>query len=284
MNNIGLVLEGGGMRGIYSAGVLDYFMDKQLYFPYVIGASAGACNGTSYLSRQQGRNKTVEIEYVNDSRYLGLKTLIKTKSIFGMDFVFGEIPTKLNPFDFQTFFNTPEKFYAVATDCETGKPVYYEKSQCNNEDLLTVIRASSSLPLFSPFVEFDEKKLLDGGITDSIPIKRAISDGYEKCVVVLTRNAGYRKQPHKFTTIIRRKYRNYPNLVEAILNRYKMYNETLDFIEELEKQNKIFVIRPIEPINVSRVEKSKEKLIALYEQGYRESKECFERLSKWIDE
>lgn len=282
MKNLGLVLEGGGMRGVYTAGVLDFFMDKQLYFPYVIGVSAGACNATSYIARQRGRNRDVEIEYVRDSRYLGFRNFIKTKSIFGMDFVFNDIPNNLNPFDYETFFNSTEKFYAVATDCETGVPVYYEKSQCNNDDLLTIVKASSSLPLVSPFVEYDGKKLLDGGITDSIPIKRAISDGYQKCVVVLTRNAGYRKKPGKYNGFINRKYKKFPKLIEAIHNRYKMYNETLDFLEELEKQGKVFIIRPIEPIQVNRIERDKDKLLKLYEQGYREASETLEKLNAWI--
>lgn len=282
MENVGLVLEGGGMRGIYTSGVLDYFMEKGMYFPYVIGVSMGACNAASYISRQIGRNKTINTQYVKDSRYISYRNLVRQKSIFGMDFIFNEIPYKLNPFDFETFKDSKQKFIIVATDCNTGKPIYFSKD--DYEDVLDIIKASSSLPFVSPAVSIDGMTLLDGGISDSVPILKSISDGNEKNVIILTRNKGYRKEPFKYKHIIKKFYGDYNELTDAILSRYKMYNETMERIDELEKQGKVFVIRPEVPTNVSRVEKNREKLLKLYEQGYTDARRLFEDMVKWVGE
>jgi predicted patatin/cPLA2 family phospholipase len=165
VENIGLVLEGGGMRGLYTTGVLDFFMHKNLYFPYVIGVSMGACNAASYISRQKGRTKRVNINYIDDPRYLSIKNWIKKKGIFGSDFVFDEIPNKIELFDTETFNKAKERFIIVTTDCDSGKPVYFEKSECQDE-ILDVIKASSSLPFVSPIVKYKGINLLDGGISD----------------------------------------------------------------------------------------------------------------------
>ncbi|KYH34997.1 NTE family protein RssA [Clostridium tepidiprofundi DSM 19306] len=280
MNNIGLVLEGGGMRGVYTSGVLDYFMDENLYFPYVIGVSMGACNAASYISKQRGRNKIVNIEYVNDKRYLSYRGLLRDKSLFGMDFIFDYIPNNLTPFDFDTYINSEQKFIIVTTDCETGKPVYFNKD--DDVDTLKIIRASSSLPFISQIVEIKGKKLLDGGITDSIPVKKAIEDGNEKLVVVLTRDSEYIKKPFKMKRLAKRVYSKYPNLVNAMLERHIMYNNTLEYIRELESQGKAFVIRPSHPLNVGRVERNQDKLRKLYEMGYEEAKACGSKLKEFL--
>jgi len=280
MNNIGLVLEGGGMRGVYTSGVLDYFMDENLYFPYVIGVSMGACNAASYISKQRGRNKIVNIEYVNDKRYLSYRGLLRDKSLFGMDFIFDYIPNNLTPFDFDTYINSEQKFIIVTTDCETGKPVYFNKN--DDVDTLKIIRASSSLPFISKIVEIKGKKLLDGGITDSIPVKKALEDGNEKLVVVLTRDSEYIKKPFKLKRLAKRVYSKYPNLVNAMLERYIMYNNTLKYIKELESQGKAFVIRPSRQLNVGRVERNQNKLRKLYDMGYEEAKAYGSKLKEFL--
>lgn len=193
MVSSGLVLEGGGMRGVYTAGVLEYFMEKELYFPYVIGVSAGACMGASYVSRQKGRNKTVNIEYVSHPQYLSLGNYIRHKQLFGMDFIFDEIPNKLVPFHYDAFLKSDQTFKVGTTDCVTGEAVYYEKNDVEM-DILTLLRASSSLPFIAPMIEYKGRKLLDGGIADSIPVKKSEEDGNVRNVVILTRNADYRKK------------------------------------------------------------------------------------------
>jgi len=281
MENIGLVLEGGGMRGLYTAGVLDAFMDMDMYFPYVIGVSAGACNAASYISRQKGRNKKVTIGYIRDPRYLSYRNFFKQGSIFGMNFMFDEIPNKLVPFDYHTYNNSKETFVIVATDCNTGTPVYFYKK--HGHDILNQLKASSSLPFLSPMVDIKGLKLLDGGIVDSIPIRKSISDGNKKNVVILTQNKGYRKKPFKGNFISKKIYKNYSKIIEALNNRYKIYNETLDFIEELESEKKIFVIRPTQPLAVGRLEKDTSKLENLFNQGYSDTENHYTKLSEWLN-
>ncbi|WP_425447981.1 patatin-like phospholipase family protein [Dethiothermospora halolimnae] len=282
MKNIGLVLEGGGMRGVYTSGALDFFMDKGLYFPYTIGVSAGACNSLSYISRQRGRNKIVTIDYIDHPRYISYKNLIKKKSIFDMDLVFDEIPNKLEPFDFDRFHSSSEEVAIGVTNCITGEPDYFYKSKC--KDILKVVRASSSLPLAAPMINIDGKEYLDGGIADPIPIKKSISDGNDKNILVLTRDKTYRKSPVKLKKLIEFKYSDYPGLIEAMTSRYERYNETLDYIETLEKEGKVIVIRPSEPPNVSRLEKDKGRLTDLYTQGYNDAKELYDKIKLFIKE
>ncbi|WP_379970154.1 patatin family protein [Ectobacillus sp. sgz5001026] len=281
--NAGLVLEGGGMRGVYTAGVLELFMEQNMFFPYVIGVSAGACNAASYLSRQNGRNKEVNIGYINHPNYLSYRNLFRKGQLFDMDFIFQEIPTEHVPFDFDTYFAAKEHFVIGATDVETGNPVYFEKDG-TQEEALTMLRASSSLPFIAPVVEFREKKLMDGGISDPIPIRKAMQDGAEKVVLVLTRNEGYEKKPSKFGWIAKQAYRKYPKLVEQMLTRYQTYNETLRYVEQLEKEGKVFIIRPFEPLQVGRMEKDVHKLELLYEQGYRDAKRQSEKLKEYLGE
>ncbi|KGN01144.1 patatin [Clostridium novyi A str. 4570] len=282
MNNIGLVLEGGGMRGIYTSGVLDFLMEKDIYTPYVIGVSAGACNASSYVSKQKYRSRDVNLKYINDPRYIGIKNLILEKSIFSIKFLYDEVPNKLEPFDYEEFKKSNQTFMIVATNCKTGEPEYFEKNQC--KDILKVIRASSSLPLVTPIVNLDGEPYLDGGISDSIPIKKAMEDGYTKNIVVLTRTKGYRKEPIKHKRIIKFKYKKYPKLVNKIFNRYKEYNETLDYIEDLEKKGQIIIIRPSEDLKVDRLEKNVDKLEALYNLGYNDAKQAYNSIKTMLKE
>ncbi|MCL6572833.1 MAG: patatin family protein, partial [Bacillus sp. (in: Bacteria)] len=223
INQVGLVLEGGGMRGVYTAGILEYFLEKQLFFPYVIGVSAGACNAASYLSKQQGRNKTVTIEYASDPRYISWRNYLKNRQVFGMDFIFDDLPNKFVPYDYDVFYANPSEFVVGTTDCLSGEPVYFKKKEYGDE-LLTVLRASSSLPFIAPVVRFKDKILFDGGISDPIPIKKAQQDGFAKNIVILTRNQGYLKTPSKFHFLVERKYPEYKGLQQSLRNRYSQYN------------------------------------------------------------
>ncbi|GLX67209.1 patatin-like phospholipase family protein [Paenibacillus glycanilyticus] len=286
MNNLqstGLILEGGGMRGVYTAGVLEYLSEHNVYFPYMIGVSAGACMGASYLSRQLGRNRTVNVEWVSDPRYISWKNFWTKRQLFGMDFIFDDIPNKHVPFDYEAFDRSPEEFVIGTTDCETGETVYYRKSD-PDFDVLKLLRASSSLPFIAPMVEYGGRKLLDGGISDPIPLKKAESDGYKRNVLILTRNEDYRKSAGKFGWIVKRAYRRYPKLTEMMLGRHAKYNETLDDIARQEQEGTVFVIRPQEALTVGRMERDPAKLDALYRQGYEDAKRIMPRLRAWLEQ
>jgi predicted patatin/cPLA2 family phospholipase len=281
MKSTGLVLEGGGMRGVFTAGVLEFFSDQELFFPYIIGVSAGACNACSYLSRQKGRNKRVNIEYASHKEYLSLRNYISKRQLFGMDYIFNTIPNELDPFDFERFFAKSETFVVGTTNCETGEPLYFEEND-SNDGLMTLLRATSSLPFMAPVVTYKGFALLDGGLSDPIPLHKAERDGCDKNVIVLTRNAGYRKEPTKLPRLLHRVYKNYPKIIEAIQNRYKIYNETMDDIEKKEKEGKVFVIRPTEPLKVGRIERRPDRLSALYDQGFSEAKKQYMELAKFL--
>jgi len=269
------------MRGVYTGGVLDFFMDKELYYPYVIGVSAGACNAASYISRQKGRNRKVTVGFVRDPRYLSYRNLLREKSMFGMSFIFDEIPNRLVPFDFNAFEQSPQRFVVGLTDCASGEPYYMERD--SGYPMLSVIQASSSLPFVSQPLVMNGKVLMDGGISDPIPIRRAMADGNGKNVLVLTQDRGYRKKPFKLAWLARRVYPEYQGLVQALIRRYEIYNETLNYIERLEQEGKVFVIRPATSLPVSRMEKNKEKLDAVYDRGYRDAEESYGRLLKWLE-
>ena len=274
----GLVLEGGGMRGLFTAGVLDLFLDKGVEFPYVIGVSAGVCHGVSFVARQRGRSMRINLDYIGDRRYVSVSNLLRTGSMFGMDFIFDEIPNKLNPFDFDTFNTSPTEFISGVTDVETGLPRYFGKEK--KEHINRIARASSAIPVFSPIVEFEGGKYLDGGTSDPIPVRKALKDGVDRVVVVLTRDRSFVRSPEHFRTGYRRIYRKYPNMVRCLDRRHEVYNQTLDFLRELEVQGRALVIAPPERVTIGRFEHDKLKLQALYEQGYAQAGKSFEALSR----
>ncbi|OEF95958.1 patatin family protein [Desulfuribacillus alkaliarsenatis] len=280
MLTTGLVLEGGGLRCVFTGGVLEYFMEQSFYVSYVIGVSAGACSGTSYVSRQRGRNKQVTIGYVRDPRYISYLSFLRGKGLLGMDFLFDEIPNKLVPLDRLALKSAVEKMIVVATDCETGNAVYFDKDVCSNYD--EAVRASSSLPFVTPSVELDGMILVDGGVADSIPIRKSIADGNQKNIIILTRERGYRKPVRQSSSIkkwlIKRYYHNYPNLIKALELRNQRYNETLDYIEELEKQGKVLIIQPKAPVTVNRLDKDTNKLEEFYLQGYKQAANRFQEI------
>jgi predicted patatin/cPLA2 family phospholipase len=281
MNKIGLILEGGGMRGIYTAGVLDFFIEKNIEVDMAIGVSAGSCHASSYLSKQYKRAYHATIDYINDKNYLSFRNLIKTGSIFGMDFMFNKIPNELNIYDYDAFSKSNTKFVVVATNCETGNPEYFELKDLKKE--ITYMQASCSIPMFANIVEIDNYKLVDGGVSDSIPIEYALSQGYKKNIVVLTRDITYRKSKQKFTSVVKRKYKKYPNLVKAIEGRHFNYNKSLDLVNELSQSGDALVIRPKKPVKVSQVEKNVVKLTELYEEGYNDAKELYDKILDFIN-
>ena len=262
-----LILEGGGMRGVFTCGVLDNFMDRGIRFPYSIGVSAGACNGLSYMSGQRGRAKFSNIDLLEKYNYIQLKYLLTKRNIMDFDLLFDTFPNKIIPYHYDKYAQCPERYEMVTTNCLTGKACYYEEKN-NPPRIIDIVRASSSLPFVCPIAYVDGIPMLDGGITDSIPLLRAQNEGFtENNVVVLTRNRGYRKQI-KGTKVPPCIYRKYPLLREAINNRSTLYNEQLDLVERLEDEGRITVIRPQRPIEVDRIEKNIDKLTALYEEGY----------------
>lgn len=261
----GLVLEGGGMRGVFTSGVLDAFMKHDLYFPYTVAVSAGACNGMSYISRQPRRARISNIDYLDRYEYIGLRHLVTQGCIFDRRLLYDKFPNQLLPFDFDTFFQHAEGFEMVTTNCLTGHAMYLSETH-DKQRALDVVRASSSLPYVSKIVNVDGIPMLDGGIADSIPVQHAIDMGYEHNVVILTRNKGWRD--HGKDRKIPYLYKNYPRLRVALSHRHKVYNEQIQLVEDLEAAGKITCIRPLRPLEVGRIEKDTLKLERLYEEGF----------------
>ena len=262
----GLILEGGAMRGMFTAGVIDVMMENGIEFDGAIGVSAGAAFGCNYKSRQIGRAIRYNMRFCNDPRYCGLRTLLKTGDLYSKDFCYKEVPLKHDIFDFETYKNNPMEFYVVCTDVETGKPVY---KKCDNFDNNNFewIRASASMPIVSNIVEIDGTKLLDGGVADSIPIRYFESIGYDKNVVILTQPRGYKKNKSRLMPAINLILRKYPKLVEALKNRHIDYNNSTDYIFQKEKNGDLMVICPKEKIHVGKVEHDPNKLKIAYEMG-----------------
>lgn len=265
-NNTALVLEGGGLRGVFTCGVLDCFMDHGIRFPFTVGVSAGACNGLSYMSGQRGRAKSSNIDLMDKHHYVGLKYLLTQGCIMDFKLLFEDFPEKIIPYDYEAYFSNPDRYVMVTTNCLTGKAEYLEEKS-SSERVMSIVRASSSLPYVTKITYVDGIPMLDGGIADSIPVRYALDQGYEKLVVILTRNKGYRKKEGK-VRIAKAFYRKYPALQNALMERNIVYNRAMDLIESLEDQGKITVIRPIRPVEVGRMEKDTAKLSALYQEGY----------------
>lgn len=283
MQPIGLILEGGGMRGLYTAGVLDFFLDKEIELKKIYGVSAGACNAISYITKQRGRNLKINAGFVRDKRYLSFRNFFRTGSIFGMEMLFETIPEELVPFDFEAFAQSDCEMYAGTTDVETGKAHFVKLDDLRNRQYLP-LQASMSLPLVSNIVQVDGKKLLDGGIADPIPVDQSIRDGNTKNVVVLTQHREYRKEEDKSLPLLRRKYKEYPHLIEAMEMRHTVYNDTLDMLERMELVGEAFVIRPSEPVSVGRLEKDTQKLMDLYHLGYHDTENCCDKLLRFLEE
>lgn len=284
MQKATIVLEGGATRGVFTSGVLDYLMEKDLYFSNVIGVSAGSCNAVDYVSKQPGRTRDCMIPTDKSTNYVnGLRTFIKDKSLMNMDLIFGKFPYETFPFDFETYFNSEMKCDIVATNCITGKAEYLDERE-DKERLMRICRASCSMPLVTPIVNVDGVPYLDGGLADSVPIDRAQQLGNEKIVVILTRNKGYRKSRmgNSMIRLYRKQYASYPKLVKTILTRSFMYNKEMNHIERLEREGKVFVLRPeVKP--VSRIERNAATLQAFYQHGYQLMEREYDRLMKYLE-
>ena len=277
----GLVLEGGAMRGMYTAGVLDVLMEQKIQMDGVIGVSAGAVFGCNYKSGQIGRTLRYNLKFCGDKRYGTIHSLLKTGDIYDVDFCYHQIPEVIDPFDNDAFMKNPTEFYVVCTDVNTGKAVYHKCTDCGREDLKWM-QASASMPLVSKIVETDGYQLLDGGIADSIPVMWFRRQGYKKNLVILTRPDGYRKKKMKFQGAVNLMLHRYPNLAKAMARRYKVYNKTLDRIEELKTKGEVMVLCPSRLIEVSRLEKDPEKLKTLYQLGREDAMKNLDQIRAFL--
>lgn len=262
----GLILEGGGMRGVFTCGVLDNLMDRGIRFPYTIGVSAGACNGLSYISRQRGRAKYSTIDLMAKHHYIKYRYLLTKGNIMDFELLFHTFPEQIIPYDYEALARCEEHFEMVTTSCVTGKACYYEEKN-DPKRVIDIVKASSSLPFVCPISYVDGEPMLDGGIADSIPLLRARERGYTNNVVVLTRNKGYRK-PDKDGRVLPFFYRKYPAVKEAIRRRNALYNKQVSLVEEAEAKGELIVLRPEKPILVDRMERNIQKLNDLYQEGY----------------
>lgn len=277
-----MVLEGGGMRGVYTAGVLDVFMENKIKVDGVVGVSAGAVFGCNYKSGQIGRTIRYNKKYCKDPRYASVKSLLTTGDLFGTEFCYHELPNKLDIFDAAAYRKNPVEFYVTSTDIHTGRPIYHLCMEGDNEDIKWM-QSSASMPLVSKVVSIDGYDMLDGGISDSIPINWFRTIGFEKNIVVLTRPSGYRKKKSKGNFLFRAILGKYPMLVDAMEKRYLKYNETLDKLEALEEKEEVILISPSQKIQVGRVEKDPEKLQVMYDLGRHDATMKLEQIKCFVE-
>ena len=276
---VGLVLEGGGMRGMYTSGVLDVFLDNNIEVDGIIGVSAGVLFGVNYLSKQKGRAIRYNKKYCKDKRYMGMYSLLTTGNIINKEFSFYELPFKLDIFDEETYKKSKTEFYATVTDIETGKPEYIKVEEPSKQ--MELFRATSAMPYVSEIIEYNDRKYLDGGIADSIPVDKCKEMGFDKIVVILTRPIEYRKKPTN-KLLAKLKYSKYPNLVETICNRYKNYNSAVEKVIDMENKKEIFVIRPSNTIDVKRIERDADKLQEMYDLGIKDCQNLLDKLKEFL--
>lgn len=277
----GLILEGGTFRPIFSAGVMDALLDYKIMFPYCIGVSAGICNGFSYISKQKERNIKILVNHRNDKRYISRRNFIKCRSLFGLDFVYDEIPNKLYPFDWETFHSFEGKVLVGVTNARTGKSEYLDGQKADLP--CTMLRATCAIPMFFPAILWQNEKYYDGGLADPIPIKKSIADGNEKNLIVLTRPAGYKKEyGRENDLVIRMIRRKYPELEKIIKNRHLVYNDTIALCEQLEREDKAVIIRPDHPLN--SFEKDTDVIQQNYQSGYDLAVKEIERIKQLFPE
>ena len=279
---VGLVLEGGALRGIYTAGVLDVLLKNNVKVDKIIGVSAGALFGVNYKSNQPGRALRYNLKYCNNKNYMSYHSLLTTGNIVNKEFCFDKLVNELDPFDFDTFSNNKIDFYATVTNVETGKAEYHLIKDLRNEKDSEYLRASGSMPFISQIVEIDGKKYLDGAIADSIPVDKMLTMSVDKIIVVPTRPIDFRRR--KKTTILNKlKYKKYPLFADKLSNRYKMYNEEVERIIDLENQGKVFVIRPSRFVNIKRLEKNPEIIQEMYDLGVSDTKSKLKELKKYLE-
>jgi predicted patatin/cPLA2 family phospholipase len=281
MKHVGLVLQGGGMRGIYTSGVLDFFMEQALFPEYVIAVSAGACNAMGYLARDKGLGRYMYTEHLHDIRYLSWRNFLRHGNFLGMDFIFEEIPRRIRPFRFTDFFQAKERLIVGATDCETGESVYFSKDE--GESFLTAIRASCSIPLLSGVVQHQGLRLLDGGITDPIPINKSLADGNRWNIVVRTGCEEEVPQPVNLSWLLQRVWPRHQKLIRALFDHHARYNQTLRQIRTLQQEKRVFVLSPSRPVRMRRVERNPSKMLALYDLGYEDARSAYPALTAWLE-
>lgn len=281
MNNSCLVLEGGGLRGAFTCGVLEYFLEKHIDFSRVVGVSAGACTGASYMSRQNGRNWKVNVEAPSNKHFMGIKHLIRNGSYFNMEFIFDEIPDNLIPFDEKAFYQNQSEFDVITTSFSTGESVVFSKNEIASIGLNKILRASSSIPLISRPVEINGGYFYDGGVSDSIPAKYAL-EKHEKAVAILTRPRGYRKDISKNSLIYKLVFGKNPAFLNALINRNMEYNQTLDYCHKMEKEGRLYIVAPAHEFSIKRTEHSFKKRASLYNHGYRLINDEIENLLQFL--
>lgn len=277
----GLVMEGGAMRGMFTAGVCDVLLENGINFDGAIGVSAGATFGCNFKSKQIGRAIRYNKRFAHDWRYCSFRSLLMTGDLYGADFCYNVLPNQLDRFDYETYRSNPLKFYAVASDCETGKPVYRELPLCDERDL-TWMRASASMPLVSRVVKVDGYSLLDGGMTDSIPLKAFEDMGYEKNLVILTQPRDFVKEKSSSLKLMKFSLRKYPKMFEAMLHRHEMYNQGKAYVFSQEVAGKCFVICPLEPLGISRTENNPDELQRVYDLGRLSMQENLTKLMEFL--
>ncbi len=277
----GLILEGGAMRGLFSAGVIDAFLENEIAFDGVIGVSAGAAFGCNYISKQKGRVLRYNTRFSKDKRYCSLRSLIKTGDLYNANFCYHEIPEHLDVFDTKTFTHNPAEFVVVCTDVLTGRPVYQKLEKMDYMDL-EWMRASASMPLASKIVKIDSFRLLDGGIADAIPIKHFEKNGYDRNVIILTRPEGYAKTKTKFMPLFKIAFRKYPKFIDALERRHEVYNETLEHIRQQEKQGDLIAIRPEKALPIGKVEHNADKMRAVHTIGYQTGLKYAEKVKEFL--
>lgn len=284
MYQAGLVLEGGGMKGIYTAGILEFFLEKGIEFSGVYGVSAGACHMCSYLSKQKGRARDVAIDYLDNRHYCGKESLLFTGNFFNTDMCYHLIPEYLYPYDYETFSRYPGKAYSVVTNIATGRAEYLQVKDMKED--IDMIRASASLPLVSRNVKIKGQYYLDGGISDPIPLQKSVMDGHQKNVVVMTKEEGYIRRPvdPAQLALIKMRYLKYPKVAELMADRHIRYNETVEYLYRMKESGRAFIIRPKRVSQVRRIEKDKEKMLALYREGYEDARDCCEELLSYLRE
>lgn len=280
---IGLVLEGGGFRGVFVEGITNWLLEQEIELPYVIGVSMGAINGTNYIAKQKKRNIEIIERFINDPRYISKRNLITKGGLFGMDFIFNDIAHVHHPFDFNSFEETTQEFVIGAMNCETGRTTYIKKSENTVDDMMIALRASSSLPFVSQQVAIQDRPHLDGGISDPIPVRKAFEDGCDKVIVVLTQDENYVKEPFKGASISKVFYRKHPKVLTSLQSRHYIYTETQHYLKTLEAEGKALVIRPKSPLDVSRTEKEFTKVYKAYEEGYLLAEEMKDEIIKFLD-
>lgn len=284
MKGVGLVCEGGGLRGIYTAGVLDYFLEMDLKFPNLVGVSAGAIYLLSYISKQKGRNLEVQKKYINDHRYMSFRNLIKTGNFFDPDFAYFRMAKEFVPFDYDTFKTSKVNYNAGTFNCVTGKTDYHSKESFSNlDETITAVLASGSLPFLSKKVMINNTPYLDGGIGSPIPLEKSILDGNKKNLIILTQGKNYRKKPLKYPKFTKFFYKKYPLVAKALINRHEVYNNTLNKLDNLQVEGSVFILRPSKNVEVKRLEKNVTKIESLYKLGYKDAEQHYNDIIHWLN-